>query len=724
MMNLKHTRLLAFLLLFIILTSCDVFKKPATKPTVTTSEEIIQNPQVDPQGVFDENNIVLSFGALSDIHITGKLSDDSDDKLRSAILQLRMEASKHDNDGLDAIGIAGDIADTGTSEQVHTFTDILNSMDMKNVMLATGNHDKKTGAASMLGYLDVMGEEFFQNDVDKSMLNKGARHCVVNGYHFIFIEPSSYSKNCPYDERVINWLDQTLSKITTENPNAYVFLFTHPMPYNTCYGSTLEGGAWYTVHLDETLSKYPQVVTFSGHRHSPINNERSIMQTTYTALGCGSVRYIGLTQMISNHIISWVAGDEYNVSTGLLVQVDSNGNLRITRMFFSNYTTFKQPWELSYPANDSSHLKKYSMDRQDLNSAPVLKGEPVLEVSTSSDTGVISKALLKIPAATDDDQVNHYKVTIKNLSTGVISSHLFLSDFYRNANPCDMAKELSFPLNITEHGTYQIDITAIDAWDAESETISCKKTIGVATNELSADLPDVYTDFNFTNSTISDSNNKFSVDNKGAILSKVSLTFAGKTKTVDALTVNKKGQHATLRFLDYNASTMTNFYNSSTGFTIEALYVNYAPNGSQGIVCGTQNPGGWGLAESNGTPYFYTYVDSGNINISDSSSASKTELNHVVCTVIYNESQNQTVTSLYVNGKLVCSGYNYGKIGVHSSENLATAFCFGADIASNGTGTDLQMTNFALADVKIYDQALNFKQVDTAYQNALDSFNN
>jgi hypothetical protein len=59
---------------------------------------------------------------------------------------------------------------------------------------------------------------------------------------------------------------------------------------------------------------------------------------------------------------------------------------------------------------------------------------------------------------------------------------------------------------------------------------------------------------------------------------------------------------------------------------------------------------------------------------------------------------------------------------VHTSAEIATAFCLGADIAKGGVGSDFQMTSFRLTDVKIYAQALNFKQVETAYNNAVAAF--
>ena len=81
-----------------------------------------------------------------------------------------------------------------------------------------------------------------------------------------------------FTDSALQWFDETLAKVTAENPDQFVFVLTHPMIYDTVYGSDL-GTYWYTKDLTEILNKYPQAVTFSGHLHFPLNDPRSIMQT-------------------------------------------------------------------------------------------------------------------------------------------------------------------------------------------------------------------------------------------------------------------------------------------------------------------------------------------------------------------------------------------------------------------------------------------------------------
>jgi hypothetical protein len=465
------------------------------------------------------------------------------------------------------------------------------------------------------------------------------------------------------------------------------------------------------------------VVTFGGHLHFPVNDERTIMQTAFTSLGCGSVRYLAIERGYSNMASATVPKDAHDVSSGLLVQVDASGNVRITRMDFSNNSTFKTPWEISAPKADKSHLAKYGKDRANSNSAPTLTGTPILKADVNEGAGTIANVRVTVPAGSDDDLVHHYRVTVKNASTGAVNSYLFLSDFYRFPQVSGMAKTLTFPLDITEFGKYNVDVVAIDSWGAESGKISCSANFGNVDAELPTDLPAVYDDFDFTGTAITATKGKFTATLAGgASIASESFTFAGKTKTLPALKVSAEGQYALVKFKDYTAKTLTNFYNSATGFTVEAMFINKAPKGSQGIVCGTQSTGGWGIAQSEGDPYFFTYVDSSNIKITAGKTTSVTELTHIVCTTIYKIERDTTYTAMYINGEIAKSGSLKGKVAVNSNDGVGNAFCFGADIGSSGTGSDYTMTNFRLTDVKFYASALNYKQVETAYSNAVAAF--
>ena len=71
---------------------------------------------------FDEKNIIFTFGAISDVHITCG-EDDSEEKFRRALRQLREKAGN----GLDAMLFVGDLINSRDGNQLVKFKEIYDS---------------------------------------------------------------------------------------------------------------------------------------------------------------------------------------------------------------------------------------------------------------------------------------------------------------------------------------------------------------------------------------------------------------------------------------------------------------------------------------------------------------------------------------------------------------------------------------------------------------------
>lgn len=690
----------------------------STASTVTPTKPVVS---------FDEDNIVLSFGAISDIHLE---RGGSIQKFQNALQQLGQKASENDKDGLDAVVVVGDIVEY--QNQIINFKTTSESSGLDcELLFNLGNHDQEIGdRLTLQNFYNVLGSSYFSNDIEND-LRRGYRHCMVNGYHFLFVQPAAYHSSSgdevSFDATTVKWLDRKLSEITTEEPDAYVFVFVHAMINNTCYGSTYKGPVyggsvgsyWYTDALTSTLDKYPQAITFSGHLHFPINDERSIMQNNFTAIGCGSVSYMAIENGYDN-VSGAKTEDSSDISSGHLVQVDKNGNVKITRLDFSDNTEFKTPWILSAPNAQNTHLLSYSAARgeEGENKAPVMNGSASVETRVIGSSTAVT---LTFTAGTDDDLIHHYSVRVINADRDrTVSKFLHLSDYYKYPNPSEMSKEVTVSLGmLTPDVSYRVEITAFDSWGLQSNVFEYSFKLS-ASGSLTDILPEPYADINFENGTATDAKGNLNITLNGASVSNTTLTFGGNTKTLGALVVSKSGNYAIATFKNYTSSTISNFYNSADGFSVEALYINRAPSGTQGIFCGTQN-GGWGLATTeSGKPGLCTYIGSGSTYYytKDSAVASTSEMTHVVATVV--TVNGTTYTSLYVNGKIAANASNSGSLYVGSSTN---SFGIGGDIDTKGTATDFPMTNFAVADIKIYSEALNQNQVKTAYNNALALFN-
>ena len=446
--------------------------------------------------VFNANDIVLSLGVVSDVHVNPQWTAD---KWKSALQQLKAKALENDPDGLAGVLVAGDLIDNPNNTQLSLFKSTLESeLDVKKTPLVytVGNHDVPSyaWAATMpsdVTYMrNLFGDDYYLYDKDQNMRTRyEARHCVVGDCHIFSVSPNG-DQPIVYDPAVVSWLDSQLAAVTSAEPDKYVILITHPMIKNTVYGSRLgeEGGIWSsslshywaTDALTPVLKKYPQVIVFGGHLHFPLNDPRSVWQGDFTVFGCGSVRYMAIENGKYEDMSSaTVMKDRNDFSQGNLLQFDSNGNMRVLRMDFWNKDVIGEPVVSSYPTSDKSHLTKYNHTTRSLaNAAPVLS---TLDVDVTD--GV---ATAKWAAGTDDEFVHHYVLTLRKGGT-VVTTKKILADFYKSAKTSGMKKEWTRSLGNVTDGTYELTLEAYDSWDAAAKPLTKTFQVGSTSSSLWTD---------------------------------------------------------------------------------------------------------------------------------------------------------------------------------------------------------------------------------------------
>ena len=221
---------------------------------------------------FDEDNIVFSFGAISDTHINSS-SNAYAQKLVNALQQMKEKAAEKDPNGLDAVVVAGDLTDqpSATATQIIYFKQLYEQVldPTKVPMIYTvGNHDANPSywwTANTVAQAKVMqtglGDNYFTFDLDQdNRKNFECRDCLVDGYHVLSVTPNSCNP-VDYDLNVKTWLDNRLKAITEAEPEKFVIVNTHPMIENTVYGSLL--GTTFA------MDKRQRILTFdSGSSHA------------------------------------------------------------------------------------------------------------------------------------------------------------------------------------------------------------------------------------------------------------------------------------------------------------------------------------------------------------------------------------------------------------------------------------------------------------------------
>ena len=422
---------------------------------------------------FDEDNIILSFGAISDIHINNVVGGYNCNKYDKALQLLK----KYADGKLDAVTIAGDLSasiyDSSIGDAFKQITDAQLGEDA-NVFFVSGNHDAQEDQWSTLDQFYADFAKYTANDLPSSQHNRGNRHMVINGYHYIGVNMMDYwnAAEAMFVQQDLEWLATELAAARADKPGQPIFVYVHAGVYGTTYGSDLYTGKhWGSKLIYDYLDEYPEVVTFSGHVHFPLADERTIYQKDFTSLNCGSVQYMAIESGYLQTGSSTTMDDSHNVSNGLLVQVDKNNNLKITRLDFANDAVIKQPFYIPAPdLENKSHLYHYNDAYFNAdNTAPEFDEGANVSGKIAGENMVVT-----FDAATDNDMVHHYVIDIKGLPSQSVKSTKALSEFYLYPQPEDFPEDYTFIIPYTlaaGDDAFEIAVYAVDSMGMKSEPI-------------------------------------------------------------------------------------------------------------------------------------------------------------------------------------------------------------------------------------------------------------
>ena len=244
----------------------------------------------------------LMFGVISDIHVT---TPESTAEFRRALAYFR-------DRGVDAVLVAGDLADWGLKSGLKAVADAWfdvfpdnRAPDGRTVekLFVTGNHDFdgwwygdmtldmhvqgycEDEACARLGMKACWEEAFREPYAD-------IRSRTVKGFTFVSSEWHVDGKE-DGDEAVAKWLGEHAAELKGEKP---FFYFRHSPLANTVSSSRTAKGAV----LTDAFRQFPNAVTFNGHTHWTLNDERSIWQEEFTAVSIPSMSYTSMPRGYEN----------------------------------------------------------------------------------------------------------------------------------------------------------------------------------------------------------------------------------------------------------------------------------------------------------------------------------------------------------------------------------------------------------------------------------------
>lgn len=380
---------------------------------------------------------VLRFVVCSDIHLgedeNGKKNAEKLRKLFDKAYEIAEKSEVYTE--LDAILVAGDFTEQGKIEEYEIYKEITEEKLKNGTQLLTclGNHEQ-------IAYRDTANPEKATEVFQEYIGTEADTHNVINGYHFIGVSYDDTGEEA--FKTKTEWLRTELDKAVAETGEKPVFVYQHPHPALSVYGSV----NWANMDIRMVLKDYPQVVDFSGHSHYAANDPRSIHQSTFTAIGCGAV-----TGAMGN--LSYISGDAYGdgeSGTFWICEVDDGGNVRlrlydvISDCFYENIDYY-----LTDLADKSRRAYTWGrMMAQD--TPPVFPDSAELTVSNDEE----GNTLVTFPEAQGYYRAENYKITLSR-NGEKIKDLIVLSDYTRAT---DFEKTVN--LGVLENGEYEIKVRA------------------------------------------------------------------------------------------------------------------------------------------------------------------------------------------------------------------------------------------------------------------------
>ena len=412
-----------------------------------------------PKPIQEEKTVdtqVLRVGIISDTQLAPKGGSDVYDSYLKGALELLKQKEIH------MLIHAGDYTDVGLADAYQNFKDIYegvypgNSSPMK--LFIMGNHDY--WLSDFVKCWEYTGESPWS-------------HKVLNGYHFIGLSPVNGSMEDDAYEGKLEWAEEEIQKAIAAAPSRPVFVITHNNPKDTVYTSDDYGDS----KLDALFAKYPQVISISGHTHASILDERSISQTSYTAINTQSLSY---TDFEEGALLEEPGDVEANPMCMIMEIADNQ--ITIRRYSVLGGQEEKEPWVIPLPI-DQTQFSYTDQARAQRRKAPAWPQDAKAAFSKEGE-----RQLLTFPAATHEDFVHSYRIVLSDSNGKAVSfgegedlkeELIYISDFYAGIGKMSKSVQLNLAdaLKAVPAGSYTATIYAQESFGKESAPITCPVTV-------------------------------------------------------------------------------------------------------------------------------------------------------------------------------------------------------------------------------------------------------
>ena len=394
---------------------------------------------------------VLRFIACSDVHLDGNEEQPNAIRLANLIKDMYKYSELQDYKTVDALMVVGDFAGGGAESEYAMFNKIIedNIRPQTQVLTVLGNHE-------FIEYRDY--DPTIAYNVYKTMISEDVdTDIVINVYHFIGV---SYDNNGKTFKGKTAWLRERLQNATNEDPTKPIFVYQHPSPTLTVYGSI----SWSDLDIKKVLKDFPQVVDFSGHSHYSPSDPRSVWQGEFTAIGCGS-----LGALMGN--LNYIEGDQDapgKSAAAWLVEVDKDGNVRLKLYDVENRIFFKGNEYYFSNLSDITKRDYTWAKQQSLDTSPKFPEKSKVKNKLNDE----KETIISFPEAKGFYEAENYKITVKNSDNKKVFEKTVISEYVRATDD-----DVTVNLGKLEKGTYKVIVTAYSPYTKKGETISTRITV-------------------------------------------------------------------------------------------------------------------------------------------------------------------------------------------------------------------------------------------------------
>ncbi len=400
-----------------------------------------------------ENQVVLRFAALSDVHFNKNHGPDARQRMHfTRMLRFMNCYSAHQAyPNFDALVVAGDITDHGLPEEILPFREVMdqNLKPETRRIMCMGNHEFYGGNKPLW---------------EKTFGMPANQRVSVNGFQFITVSMESREKiNYAY---AVEWLEKELEAAAKETPGKPIFVVQHYPVFSTVGGSHNLPGDFRAgdTTLNAVLSRFPQVVDISGHSHCPPMDPTSVWQGRFTAFGCGSLSYyIGF----GGHHQGFASYRSDLAGTAYVFEVYRGNAVRV-RLYDTISESF---WDREYLVCDPTKVENYVYldSRRDSAKPPVWPKEARLVLEEVWEEG----ADFSFMQAEDADCMNGYRFTAVPVEVPVngpeapTAARYVTTDFHVKV-PFEFRRETLEGL--APDTKYRLKVEAVNCWNKTSET--------------------------------------------------------------------------------------------------------------------------------------------------------------------------------------------------------------------------------------------------------------